>query len=436
MRMVDLIIKKRDGHELTNEEIKFWIDGYVKGEIPDYQSSAMNMAIFFRGMNKREIATLTDYMEHSGEVIDLSAISGIKVDKHSTGGVGDKTSLVLGPMVAAVGGKLAKMSGRGLGHTGGTLDKLESIPGLSISKTKEEMIEQVNDIGIAIIGQTSSLVPADKKLYALRDVTGTVESIPLIAASVMSKKLASGTNAILLDVTVGEGAFMKNMDSARELARTMVEIGDSLNRDTVAVLSDMSEPLGMAVGNNLEVKEAIASLHGKGPEDLMELCYTSGSIMLVQAKVCKTLEEARAKLHEVVENGKAFEKLVQMVAAQGGDVSYIKNPEKFEMSKNIVEIRCEEDGYIKEINALEIGISAMKLGAGRETLEDVIDMSAGIVLDKKIGAKVNKGDLLCTIYTNKSKEEYLPVIEEIKAAYKFSKEKVEILPVIREVIRK
>ena len=434
--MVDLIIKKRDGHELTNEEIKFWIDGYVKGEIPDYQSSAMNMAIFFRGMNKREIATLTDYMEHSGEVIDLSAISGIKVDKHSTGGVGDKTSLVLGPMVAAVGGKLAKMSGRGLGHTGGTLDKLESIPGLSISKTKEEMIEQVNDIGIAIIGQTSSLVPADKKLYALRDVTGTVESIPLIAASVMSKKLASGTNAILLDVTVGEGAFMKNMDSARELARTMVEIGDSLNRDTVAVLSDMSEPLGMAVGNSLEVKEAIASLHGKGPEDLMELCYTSGSIMLVQAKVCKTLEEAHAKLHEVVENGKAFEKLVQMVAAQGGDVSYIKNPEKFEMSKNIVEIRCEEDGYIKAINALEIGISAMKLGAGRETLEDVIDMSAGIVLDKKIGAKVNKGDLLCTIYTNKSKEEYLPVIEEIKAAYKFSKEKVEILPVIREVIRK
>jgi pyrimidine-nucleoside phosphorylase len=387
-------------------------------------------------MNKREIATLTDYMEHSGEVIDLSAISGIKVDKHSTGGVGDKTSLVLGPMVAAVGGKLAKMSGRGLGHTGGTLDKLESIPGLSISKTKEEMIEQVNDIGIAIIGQTSSLVPADKKLYALRDVTGTVESIPLIAASVMSKKLASGTNAILLDVTVGEGAFMKNMDSARELARTMVEIGDSLNRDTVAVLSDMSEPLGMAVGNSLEVKEAIASLHGKGPEDLMELCYTSGSIMLVQAKVCKTLEEARVKLHEVVENGKAFEKLVQMVAAQGGDVSYIKSPEKFEMSKNIVEIRCEEDGYIKAINALEIGISAMKLGACRETLEDVIDMSAGIVLDKKIGAKVNKGDLLCTIYTNKSKEEYLPVIEEIKAAYKFSKEKVEILPVIREVIRK
>ena len=435
MRMVDLIIKKRDGNELTDEEIKFWIDGYVKGEIPDYQSSAMTMAIFFRGMTKHEIATLTDYMEHSGEVIDLSAIEGIKVDKHSTGGVGDKTSLVLGPMVAAAGGKLAKMSGRGLGHTGGTLDKLESIPHMSIAKTKEEMIDQVNRIGIAIIGQTSTLVPADKKLYALRDVTGTVESIPLIAASVMSKKLASGTDAILLDVTVGEGAFMKNMDNARELARTMVNIGKSLNRDTVAVLSDMSEPLGFAVGNSLEVKEAIASLHGKGPKDLMDLCYTSGSIMLVQAKICESIEEAKDKLREVVENGAAFEKLCQMVEAQGGDVSYIRNPEKFEVSKNVIEIRSDFNGYIKEINALEIGISAMKLGAGRETLEDEIDMSAGIVLDKKIGAKVAEGDLLCTVYTNKPREEYLPVLNEIKAAYQFSEEEVEILPVIREVIR-
>ncbi len=436
MRMVDLIIKKRDGFELTDEEIKFWIDGYVKGEIPDYQSSAMTMAIFFKGMNKREIATLTDCMEHSGEVIDLSAIEGIKVDKHSTGGVGDKTSLVLGPMVAAVGGKLAKMSGRGLGHTGGTLDKLESIPHMSIAKTKEEMIAQVNKIGLAIIGQTTSLVPADKKLYALRDVTGTVESIPLIAASVMSKKLASGTDAILLDVTVGEGAFMKNMDSAIELAQTMVEIGSSLNRDTVAVLSDMGEPLGYAVGNNLEVKEAIASLHGHGPEDLMELCYSSGSIMLVQAKVCKDIEEAREKLVEVVHNGKAFEKLCLMVKAQGGDVEYIKHPEKFEVSKNIIEIRSEEEGYIKEINALEIGVSAMKLGAGRETLDDVIDMSAGIVLACKIGAQVKKGDLLCTVYTNKSEEEYLPVLDEIKAAYKFTQEKVPVLPVIRAVIKK
>lgn len=432
MRMVDLIIKKRDGYELTDEEIRFWIEGYTKGDIPDYQSSAMSMAILFRGMSKREIATLTDAMEHSGEVIDLSAIDGIKVDKHSTGGVGDKTSLVLGPMVAACGAKLAKMSGRGLGHTGGTLDKLESIPNMSIAKTKEEMIKQVNDIGIAIIGQTSSLVPADKKLYALRDVTGTVESIPLISASVMSKKLASGTDAILLDVTVGEGAFMKNMDNARELARTMVDIGKHLNRNTVAVLSDMSEPLGMAVGNSLEVKEAIASLHGEGPEDLMELCYTSGSIMLVQANVCKTREEAREKLHEVVSNGKAFEKLLLMVKAQGGDLDYILHPEKFEVSKHQIGIYAERSGYIKEINALEIGLAAMKLGAGRETLDDVIDMSAGIVLAHKIGAKVNKGDLLCTAYTNK--ENVDDALAQIKGAYKIVDEEVKVLPVIREII--
>lgn len=432
MRMVDLIIKKRDGHELTDEEISFWIEGYTKGEIPDYQSSAMNMAILFKGMSKREIATLTDRMEHSGEVIDLSDIKGVKVDKHSTGGVGDKTTIVLGPMVAACGAKLAKMSGRGLGHTGGTLDKLESIPHMSIAKTKEQMVEQVNDIGLAVIGQTASLVPADKKLYALRDVTGTVESIPLIAASVMSKKLASGTDAILLDVTVGEGAFMKNMDDARELARTMVNIGKSLNRNTVAVLSDMSEPLGMAVGNSLEIKEAIASLHGEGPEDLMELCYTAGSIMLVQANIYKTREEARVALHKVIENGEAFQKLLAMVKAQGGDVEYILHPEKFEVSKKIIEIRSEQEGFIKEIDALGIGVAAMKLGAGRETLEDTIDMSAGIVLAHKVGDFVKKGDLLCTCYTNK--EDYAPVLEEIKASYKIVKEKVEALPVIREII--
>ena len=432
MRMVDLIIKKRDGHELSDEEIRFWIEGYTRGDIPDYQSSAMNMAILFRGMTKREIATLTDAMEYSGEVIDLSAIEGIKVDKHSTGGVGDKTSIVLGPMVAAVGAKMAKMSGRGLGHTGGTLDKLESIPHMSIAKTKEEMIAQVNKIGIAIIGQTTSLVPADKKLYALRDVTGTVESIPLIAASVMSKKLASGTDAILLDVTVGEGAFMKNMDDARELARTMVNIGKSLNRNTVAVLSDMSEPLGRAVGNSLEIKEAIASLHGKGPEDLMELCYTSGSIMLVQAKVCKSREEARAKLHEVVENGEAFKKLCLMVEAQGGDVEYILHPEKFELSKHIIEIKAPKAGYIKEINALDIGEAAMKLGAGRETLDDVIDMSAGIVLAHKIGDVVEEGDLLCTAYTNK--EDIKEALDQINAAYKIVDEIVYAQPVIREII--
>ena len=432
MRMVDLIIKKRDGFELTDEEIKFWIDGYTKGEIPDYQSSAMNMAIFFKGMNKREIATLTDYMEHSGEVIDLSDIKGIKVDKHSTGGVGDKTSIVLGPMVAACGAKLAKMSGRGLGHTGGTLDKLESIPGLSISKTKEEMVKQVNDIGIAIIGQTASLVPADKKLYALRDVTGTIESIPLIAASVMSKKLASGTDAILLDVTVGNGAFMKNIDSARLLAHTMVNIGKSLSRNTVAVLSDMSEPLGNAVGNSLEVIEAVNALKGHGPEDLMELCYTSGSIMLVQAEVAKDTAEARKKLEEVIKNGKAYEKLCLMVKAQGGDISYLENPDKFQKARYEHKIIAKKEGYIKEIDALTIGMSAMKLGAGRETLEDKIDMSAGIVLAHKKGSFVHKGDLLCTAYTNKIDIE--DILQEIYTAYEIVDEKVEVLPVIREII--
>ncbi len=434
MRMVDLIIKKRDGHELTDEEITFWIDGYVKGEIPDYQSSAMQMAILFRGMNNREIATLTDRMEHSGEVLDLSHLKGVKVDKHSTGGVGDKTSLVLGPMVAACGATLAKMSGRGLGHTGGTLDKLESIPGVTIAIEGERFAKQVNSIGCAIVGQTGSLVPADKKMYALRDVTGTVESIPLIAASVMSKKLASGSDAILLDVTVGEGAFMKNMDDARKLAHIMVDIGNRLGRNTKAVLSDMSEPLGLAVGNALEVKEAIASLHGKGPEDLMELCYTAGAIMLVQANCASSLEDGRKKLHEAIESGAAFEKFVKMIEAQGGDISYILHPEKFEVAKNLIEIRSEEEGYVKSLNALDIGIASMQLGGGRETLEDVIDMSAGIMLNKKIGDYVKKGELLCTLHTNKSEKEYLPIIEDVKRAYVLTKEKVEARPVIREII--
>ena len=434
MRMVDLIIKKRDGHELTDEEISFWIDGYVKGEIPDYQSSAMQMAILFRGMNNREIATLTDRMEHSGEVLDLSHLKGVKVDKHSTGGVGDKTSLVLGPMVAACGATLAKMSGRGLGHTGGTLDKLESIPGVTIAIEGERFAKQVNSIGCAIVGQTGSLVPADKKMYALRDVTGTVESIPLIAASVMSKKLASGSDAILLDVTVGEGAFMKNMDDARKLAHIMVDIGNRLGRNTKAVLSDMGEPLGLAVGNALEVKEAIAALHGHGPEDLMELCYTAGSIMLVQANCAKDVKEGREKLHKAIESGAAFDKFVKMIEAQGGDISYIIHPEKFEVSKHQIEIRSEEEGYVKSLNALEIGVSSMKLGGGRETLEDVIDMSAGIMLNKKIGDHVDKGELLCILHTNKGEAEYKPIIEDVKKSYVIVKEKVEARPVIREII--
>ena len=434
MRMVDLIIKKREGFELSEEEIRFWISGYAKGEIPDYQSSAMQMAILFKGMTKNEVSVLTDAMEHSGETLDLSNIKGIKVDKHSTGGVGDKTTLVLGPMVAACGGVVAKLSGRGLGHTGGTLDKLESIPGLSIAIEGKRFEEQVNRIGLAVAGQTKSLVPADKKMYALRDVTGTVESIPLIAASVMSKKLASGSDAILLDVTVGDGAFMKNMDSARELASVMVEIGKKLGRDTRAIISDMSEPLGLAVGNNLEVKEAISALKGNGPKDLMELCYTAGSIMLVQSNIYKTTEEARKALKENVDNGKAFEKLCLMVEAQGGDVSYIKDPSKFEVAKHIVPVIAKEDGYIKDIKALTIGVSSMKLGGGRETLEDTIDMSAGIVLTNKVGDFVSKGDVLCTIYTNKDEKTYNEIIEEIYTAYSFSKEKVPHTSVIKEVI--
>ena len=436
MRMVDLIIKKRQGHELSDEEIRFWINGYVKGEIPDYQSSAMQMAIVFQGMNNREIATLTDAMLHSGEIMDLSNIKGVKVDKHSTGGVGDKTSLVLGPMVAACGATLAKMSGRGLGHTGGTLDKLESIPGVTVAISGQRFVDQVNEIGCAIVGQTGSLVPADKKMYALRDVTGTVESIPLIASSVMSKKLASGSDAILLDVTVGEGAFMKNVDDARKLAHIMVDIGKRLGRNTKAVLSNMSEPLGLAVGNSLEVKEAITSLQGHGPEDLMELCYTTGSIMLVQANCYKTLEEADKALHLAISSGAAFEKFVKMIKAQGGDINYILHPELFENAKVALPIYAEKSGYVKSLDALTIGVSSMKLGGGRETLEDVIDMSAGIMLNKKVGDYVEKGELLCTLHTNKSEKEYAPIIEDVKKAYVLVKEKVEARPVIREIIDK
>ena len=432
--MVDLIIKKRQGLELSDEEIRFWINGYVKGEIPDYQSSAMQMAIVFQGMNNREIATLTDAMLHSGDIMDLSNIKGVKVDKHSTGGVGDKTSLVLGPMVAACGATLAKMSGRGLGHTGGTLDKLESIPGVTVAISGQRFVDQVNEIGCAIVGQTGSLVPADKKMYALRDVTGTVESIPLIASSVMSKKLASGSDAILLDVTVGEGAFMKNVEDARKLAHIMVDIGKRLGRNTKAVLSNMSEPLGLAVGNSLEVKEAIAALQGNGPEDLMELCYTTGAIMLVQANCFPTLEEADKALHLAISTGTAFEKFVKMIKAQGGDVNYILHPELFEVAKVALPIYADKAGYVKSLDALTIGVSSMRLGGGRETLDDVIDMSAGIMLNKKVGYKVEKGELLATLYTNKSEEEYLPIAEDVKNTFVIVDEFVAHQKVILEVI--
>ena len=432
--MVDIIIKKRDGHILSKEEIHFFIKGYVDGAIPDYQVSALLMAILDHGMNMEEIVTLTDEMLHSGDVMDLSAIAGHKVDKHSTGGVGDKTSLVLGPLVASRGAKLAKMSGRGLGHTGGTLDKMESIPGMRISVSNEHFIRQVNQIGIAIVGQTGLLVPADKKLYALRDVTGTVESLPLIASSIMSKKLASGSDSILLDVKFGQGAFMKTLDDARELAKTMVAIGHNLGRDTRAILTDMDQPLGYAVGNALEVKEAIDTLKGHGPKDLVELCLEAGAIMLMQAGVYNDHNSAIKALQESLDNGDAFNKLKEMVDWQGGDVSYIENPNKFPLAKHIVEVKSDVAGHIARIDALMIGESAMRLGAGREKLEDKIDMSAGIVLNKKIGDIIEVGETLCTIHTNI--ENYDSIIEDVKKAFIIKKEVVKVPPIIHEYIAK
>ena len=433
MRMVDIITKKRDGGVLTNQEIDFFIDGYVEGRIPDYQVSALLMAIVFKGMTNDEIVHLTDRMEHSGDVMDLSDIPGKKVDKHSTGGVGDKTSLALGPMVAACGAVVAKMSGRGLGHTGGTLDKLESIPGMNVFMEESKFIDILKKNGVAIAGQTGTLVPADKKLYALRDVTGTVESIPLIASSVMSKKLASGSDCILLDVKFGNGAFMKTREDAQKLAKIMCAIGNSLNRDTRAVLTSMGQPLGHAVGNSLEVKEAIDTLHGHGPKDFQDLCYQSGAIMLEQAGIVKNEEEGLKMLHKVVEDGSAFEKLRQMVIAQGGDVSYIDHPEKFPLSKHIVEVKASRSGYIKHIVALEIGESAMRLGAGRETFDDVIDMSAGIVLNKKVGDKVEKGEVLCVVHTNK--EDYAPILKDIEEAFTIVDEFVPYPPTVHDYIK-
>ncbi len=400
MRMVDLIQKKRDGLVLTDEEIHFIIDGYTKGEIPDYQMSAWMMAVCFQGLNKHETAVLTYEMMHSGDVIDLSAIHGIKVDKHSTGGVGDKTSLVLGPIVAACGVPVAKMSGRGLGHTGGTLDKLESIPGFQIMISEEAFVKQVNDCHLAIIGQSGQLDPADKKMYALRDVTATVSCIPLIASSIMSKKLAAGSDAILLDVKYGNGAFMKTIEDAKELARTMIDIGQSLGKDTRATISNMSQPLGYAIGNSLEVKEAIATLNGKGPQDLLELCLQAGSHMLVQAKKTDSLEEAYQMLQETIRNGSALDALCAMVKRQGGDERYIRNPELFEKTHEVIALRSRQEGYVKDLEAMALGLVSMKLGGGRQTTDDQIDHSVGLILNKKIGDYVEIDEVLAYVHTN------------------------------------
>ena len=431
--MTELIAKKVEGLPLTQLEITYFIQGYTQGTIPDYQVASLLMAIKFKGMNDREIADLTYAMIHSGEVIDLTSIQGIKADKHSTGGVGDKTSLVLGPLVAAAGLKIAKMSGRGLGHTGGTLDKLEAIPGMSITRTQKQFVEQVNRIGLSIIGQTATLVPADKKLYALRDVTGTVQSVPLIASSIMSKKLASGADTILLDVKFGSGAFMKTLNDARGLAKAMVKIGKAMNKDTRAILTDMDQPLGFAIGNILEVKEAIDTLRGQGPTDFTELCLYAGAMMLMQGGRVKTLTEGKRLLKNLIINGQAFEKFKSFIGAQGGDTRYIDDPSKFEQSAHRIDITSDVNGYVESLNALSLGEIAMKLGAGRATKDDTIDYTAGIVLKKKIGDEVHQGDVLAVIHTNLN--EINELMKALKDSFTVSSSKVRAPKIIHATVK-
>ncbi|WP_139892051.1 MULTISPECIES: pyrimidine-nucleoside phosphorylase [unclassified Bacillus (in: firmicutes)] len=423
MRMVDVIEKKRNGHELNKSEIQFVIEGFTNGSIPDYQMSAFAMAIYFQGMTQEERVNLTELMVESGDQIDLSQIKGVKVDKHSTGGVGDTTTLVLAPLVAALGVPVAKMSGRGLGHTGGTIDKLEAVPGFHVEISNEDFINLVNKNKIAVIGQSGDLTPADKKLYALRDVTATVDSIPLIASSIMSKKIAAGADAIVLDVKTGDGAFMKNLDDAKELARAMVDIGNGVGRNTKAIISDMSQPLGFAVGNALEIKEAIDTLVGKGPADLHELCLTLGSHMVILAGKAETTEEARGMLEEVMHNGKALEVFKTFLASQGGDASVIDDPSKLPTAKYLIEVPAKSSGYVAGIQAEEIGVAAMMLGAGRATKESVIDLAVGIVLNKKVGDEVAEGESLVTVHSNS--EEIANVLEKIYGAYNISTEKVQ-----------
>ena len=401
MRMVDIIEKKRDGKELTTQEINFLIEGYTKGDIPDYQASALAMAIYFQDMNDRERADLTRAMVNSGDTIDLSGIDGIKVDKHSTGGVGDTTTLVLAPLVASLGIPVAKMSGRGLGHTGGTIDKLESVKGFHVELTKEQFIDLVNRDKVAVMGQSGNLTPADNKLYALRDVTGTVNSIPLIASSIMSKKIAAGADAIVLDVKTGDGAFMKTEKDAEELAHAMVRIGNHVGRKTIAIISDMSQPLGFAIGNALEVKEAIETLQGKGPQDLTDLVLTLGSQMVILAKKAETTQEAKAMLREAITNGKAIAKFKEFLQNQGGDASVVDDTAKLPQAKYQIELPAKKSGYVSRMVADEIGVASMLLGAGRATKEDTIDLAVGIVLHKKVGDKVSEGESLLTIHSNR-----------------------------------
>ncbi|OZS79347.1 pyrimidine-nucleoside phosphorylase [Tetzosporium hominis] len=434
MRMIDIIEKKRDGHELTEQEIRFFVDGYTDGSIPDYQVSSLMMAIYFQDMTDQERAALTMAMVESGDQIDLSAIEGIKVDKHSTGGVGDTTTLVLGPLVAAVGVPVAKMSGRGLGHTGGTIDKLEAIEGFHVELTSEQFTKQVNELKLAVIGQSGNLTPADKKLYALRDVTATVSSIPLIASSIMSKKIAAGADAIVLDVKAGEGAFMKTIEDAEALATAMVRIGNNVGRNTMAIISDMSQPLGNAIGNALEVQEAIDTLAGKGPEDLTELCLVLGSQMVVVGGKADTLDEARKMLEAVIADGSALQIFKDFIEWQGGNPAVVDNPELLPQAAHQIAIEAQTSGYITYMEADEIGTAAMILGAGRATKESEIDLAVGIVLHKKVGDRVEAGEALATFYANS--EDITDAKEKFLSNITISEQAVEAPPLVYKIITK
>lgn len=433
MRMYDIIDKKRLGEKLSKEEIAFFVDGYTNGSIPDYQASALLMAIAINGMDVEETTELTLLMAKSGEMLDLSAIKGVNVDKHSSGGVGDKTTLIIAPMVATLGIPVAKMSGRGLGHTGGTIDKLESIPGFNTALSKETFFNNVNTIGVAVAGQTANLAPADKKLYALRDVTATVSSIPLIAASIMSKKLAAGADVIVLDVKAGSGAFMKTVDSARELARRMVDIGNNAGRKTFAVITDMNDPLGTAVGNALEVIEAIDALKGHGDEKLMEVVYTLASYMVFGAGKASSPMEARRMLEETVTSGKALDRFAMFVKAQGGDEKVVYDTSLFKLGSIVTDVPALEDGFVGSIRADEVGIASLILGAGREKKEDVIDPGVGIIIKKKTGDTVRKGEAIATLYGNDS-EKIKVATERLYGAYTFSKTHVDAPKMIYDIV--
>ncbi|AZB43414.1 pyrimidine-nucleoside phosphorylase [Bacillus sp. FJAT-42376] len=434
MRMVDIIQKKRDGKLLSKEEIEFAVNGYKNDSIPDYQMSSFLMSVYFKGMTKEEVSWLTDAMVNSGETVDLSGINGIKVDKHSTGGVGDKISLIVAPLVASVGVPVAKMSGRGLGHTGGTIDKLEAVEGFSVELSGKQFIDNVNRHGISIIGQSGDLVPADKKIYALRDVTATVDSIPLIASSIMSKKIAMGADAIVLDVKTGAGAFMKTLDRAKDLASTMVEIGSHLNRNTIAVITDMNQPLGYEVGNANEIKEVIEVLQGNGSEDLIEISMAIAVQMSILGGIYKTEEEARKGLTQAIESGEALGKFKEFISAQNGNAAQIDSINLLPQAKHHVEVKSKQSGYVRDINAEEIGVAALLLGAGRQTKEDQIDYSAGVTLKKKVGDQVQEGDVIAVLHFNK--EDHQQAVDTLYHAFTYSDQKPEKRPFVYEIISK